>query len=142
MCSVERRSTWILHNFKFAMELKLWLEFWATVRPSYTVQEPLYTRLVYKLSTPLPEPFQPVYCISPEAFLTLSPYGTSTVLSTVRQSQPCMKVDRTVRRPPLGREQFLLLMHSKVIGLARSFLLPACPAPIKPSFLPSLISWK
>lgn len=123
------------------MELKLWFEFPAvvfnSVPHSHCTGAPRFL-----LSLKTPQPFQPVYCISPEAFLIRSPCGTCTVLSTVRQSQPRMKVDRTVRWPPLGREQFLLLMHSEAIGLERSFLPPACPAPIKPSFLPSFISWK
>ena len=52
--------------------------------------------------------------------------------STLRQSQPSVEGDRTVRWPPQGREQFLLLMHPR----RQDWSAPYPPLPPSPLIQP------
>lgn len=83
--------------------------------------------------------YSPCVCIKHQACRT-----ASAGPSTLRQSQPSVEGDRTVRWPPQGREQFLLLMHPRrqdwsALSSSRFFH----PTYI-PSSLPTFISekWK
>lgn len=83
--------------------------------------------------------YSPCVCIKHQACRT-----ASAGPSTLRQSQPSVEGDRTVRWPPQGREQFLLLMHPRRQDWsALSSSLFFHPTYI-PSSLPTFISekWK
>lgn len=113
--------------FKFAMELQLWFEIQAimftTCPRTLCTGAPLFlvvlqtdkkkkkNSLSYSLCTaflPRRSQYSPCVCIKHQACRT-----ADAGPSTLRQSQPSVEGDRTVRWPPQGREQFLLLMHPR-----------------------------
>lgn len=99
--------------FKFAIELQLWAIMFTACPRTLCTGAPLFLVVLqtYSLCTaflPRRSQYSPFVCIKHQACRTA---GAGP--STLRQSQPSVEGDRTVRWPPQGTEQFLLLMHPR-----------------------------
>lgn len=124
-------NSWILVHFKFAMELRHRFEnsgqlCWQACPRALCTGASLAVFLVDSTNshthTKLASPLHPVHCFLSRGVLNSLPVCVLNIRpvelqaegpSTLRQSQPSVEGDRTVRWPPQGREQFLLLMHPR-----------------------------
>lgn len=127
--------------FKFAIELQLWAIMFTACPRTLCTGAPLFLvvlqtdkkNLPYSLCTaflPRRSQYSPFVCIKHQACRTA---GAGP--STLRQSQPSVEGDRTVRWPPQGTEQFLLLMHPRRQDWSApsSSLPPSLPLSLDPS---------
>lgn len=121
VCCWEVLNSWISYISYLRWS---WFEFWAIMFTAFPrilcTGAPLFL-VVLQTDIKILSPLQPVYGI----LLRRSQYSPCVCTkhqactaacagpSTLRQSQPSVEGDRTVRWPPQGTEQFLLLVHPR-----------------------------